>query len=406
MKFIATTAALVTLWLPVLFSTGPFAWAGPSHAPVEMLSEKDALLATDSEGQVVLEKNASVRSIPASTLKILTALAAFHYLEASYRFQTAFYLSSKQDMKIKGYGDPLLISEVWQDIAKALASRVQACHDLVVDDSYFARDIQIPGVGDSTNPYDAPVGALCANFNTVFFDTDTSGCIVSAEPQTPMTPLALSHIRRMGLKRGRYTFTHKGNDIARYAGEVLSYFLRTNDLACEGQVRPGAVGPKDQLIYTYRSAFSLDEAVRRMLKYSNNFMANQITVAVGAHESGPPGTLRKGVQALLRFSKQVLHLQDVEIVEGSGISRGNRLSARDMLVVLKAFAAHRHLLTREGNVLYKSGTLTGITARAGYVERPDGRPAYYFVLFLKGTPDIKAIMNAVVKELNSRNVRN
>ncbi|MBW2107690.1 MAG: D-alanyl-D-alanine carboxypeptidase, partial [Deltaproteobacteria bacterium] len=376
-----------------------------SSPPVaNMLSANDALLVTTLGGQVLIEKNASLKSVPASTLKLLTALAAFHYLGPSYRFQTAIHLDARGDLKIKGYGDPLLISEVWEHIARALASRIRVCNDVVVDDSYFSQDVHIPGAGNSTNPYDAPIGALCANFNTVFFETTPAGKIVSAEPQTPITPLALAKVRRLGLHKGRVSFSHNGDEIARYAGEVLSYFLRARGVVVTGRIRQGRIRSTDRLIYSYRSPFTLKEAVRKMLKYSNNFMANQITVALGAHVSGPPGTLEKGVAALSRYAATVLHLDDIQIVEGSGISRDNRLTAQDMLVVLQAFAPYRDLLTRKGPVLFKSGTLAGIRTRAGYIAHPKRGPCP-FVLFLRGTQDIKVVLKCLVNEIKDCQIK-
>lgn len=364
------------------------------------ISSRDALLVAGPEGKIIYSKNETRKYVPASTLKILTGLAAIHHLGESYRFHTEFYQDHDQNLKVKGYGDPLLISEVWQEIAQALASRLESVNDLVLDDTYFA-DETIPGVGSSTNPYDAPNGALCANFNTVFFKRDDRGRIVSAEPQTPMTPLALKKIRLLGLKKGRYTFSHQGHEAARHAGELLAHFLEEAGKACQGEVRAGAVIPGDRLVYTYNSVFTLEQALKQMFEFSNNFMANEILIALGAHVHGPPGTLAKGVRVLSDFSRDVLHLSGVEIAEGSGISRKNRLSALDMLAVLRRFEPYRALLVRDGPVLYKTGSLRGIRTRAGYIESTSGDP-YCFVIFLNNSEaDIDSILNCVKKSLDN-----
>ena len=362
------------------------------------LSSQDALLVAGPDGSVIYSKNAAKKSVPASTLKILTGLIAMHHFGESYRFRTEFYLDQNRNLKVKGYGDPLLISEVWQEIASALAPRLQDFNDLVLDDTYFADDV-IPGVGSSTNPYDAPNGALCANFNTVFFKRDKAGRIVSAEPQTPMTPLARKKIRQLGLNAGRYTFSHHKHEAARYAGEILIHFLKENGRACRGEVRAGVVAPDDALIYTYYSTFTLEQVVQRMLKFSNNFMANQLLLALGAQVYGAPGTLAKGVDAFSSYCRQILGLGEVQIVEGSGISRENRLSPLDMLTVLKRFEPHRALLVRHGTLLYKTGTLRGVKARAGYIESCSGGLCY-FAVFLNGShADIDSILNCVKKSL-------
>ena len=240
----------------------------------------DAIVVADPSGQVIYKKNETRRSVPASTLKILTALNAIHCLGGSYRFPTEFYLDQERNLTVKGYGDPLLVSEVWQDMSEALANRVQNLKDLILDDTYFSRDISIPGQRRSTNPYDAPVGALCANFNTIFFDRGPQGKIVSAEPQTPLIPFARKKIRSLGLKRGRYTFTHSKGNAALYAGKLLGHFLQERGVKIQGKIRPGIVGSKERLIYTYRSEFTLEQALKKMLEFSNNFMANQILIAL------------------------------------------------------------------------------------------------------------------------------
>ncbi|NVM21571.1 MAG: D-alanyl-D-alanine carboxypeptidase [Desulfobacterales bacterium] len=352
------------------------------------ITSKDALLVAGPAGEILYKKNEAKKCVPASTLKILTSLAAIHHLGRSYRFRTEFYLDPEQNLKVKGYGDPLLISEVWEEIAQGIAPRLHGFKDLILDDTYFAHDIHIPGVVASTNPYDAPNGAICANFNTVFFKHNQAGRLVSAEPQTPMTPLALERVRLLGLKPGRYTFSHDRREAALYAGELLVHFLKETGADFQGKIRTGVVGSQDRLVYTYRSLFPLEEVLRKMLEFSNNFMANQILIALGARVHGPPGTLAKGVIVLSDYTQGVLHLKDVELAEGSGVSRKNRLTAVDMLSALKAFEPHRGLLTRKGRLLYKRGTLSGIRARAGYIECGDGRH-YYFVIFI-GRPDLDA----------------
>ncbi len=182
------------------------------------------------------------------------------------------------------------------------------------------------------------------------------------------------------------------------------HFLKERGKVCQGKIRRGMVGPGDRLVYTYRSNFTLEQVVKRMFEFSNNFIANQLMLALGAHVHGPPGTLAKGVSVLSDYARGVLQLEDIEIAEGSGISRNNRLSALDMLTVLRRFEPHRALLVREGEVLYKSGTLGGVKTRAGYIEGRSGNP-HYFVIFLNGShADIDYILDCVKKSLD--NVQN
>jgi len=344
------------------------------------ITEEDALLVADPDGKILYRKNETRKCIPASTLKVLTAAAALDHFGPSYRFRTEFYLDPLQNLKVKGYGDPFLVSEVLEELADVLSSKIPSFRWLILDDSYFSPDIVIPGCDGSTNPYDAPVGAISANFNTIAFQRDKKGEIVSAEKQTPLVPFARDQIHSLDLPPGRHTFFFESRSAARYTGELLLYFLRKKGVACGGSIRSGTVGPEDRLIYTHTSTLPLETVVQNMMKSSSNFMANQLFLALGASLCGPPATLAKGVDAVAGFARKKPGLNAVRIVEGSGLSRENRLSAIDMLAVLKQFQPYRHLLREKHGVYYKTGSLKGIRTRVGYIENGPGE-IYYFVIF-------------------------
>jgi D-alanyl-D-alanine carboxypeptidase/D-alanyl-D-alanine-endopeptidase (penicillin-binding protein 4) len=357
--------------------------ANAAHpSPIENLGARDALLVTDADGRVLLTHNPNLPLVPASTLKVVTALAARHYLGAQARFHTDFLLDPEGNLWIRGYGDPLLVSEVIADIARALHQRLAApINAIVLDDRYFAQPLVIPGVSASTNPYDAPNGALCVNFNTVNFRT-REGRIVSAESQTPLLPMVMERIRASGLRRGRVVLSHHDNEALRYAGALFRYFLEQAGVEVKGPLRlPGNSPAPERLLYRHTSPFALDEVTTRLLEFSNNFIANQLLIAVGARAFGPPGTLAKGARALNAYAADRLEIANARLVEGSGISRENRISARELMRALVLFEPYRHLMTREANTYFKTGTLKGIRTRVGYIETRDRR-LLRFVLFL------------------------
>jgi len=353
---------------------------GQSLSCLSSITEVDALLVADSKGRILYHKNESRKCIPASTLKVLTALAALEHFGPSYRFRTEFYLDPHQCLKVKGYGDPFLVSEVLEEAAGVLSSKIRSVRSLIMDDSYFAPDIAIPGSDGTTNPYDAPVGAISANFNTVAFQRDKKGRMVSGEKQTPLVPFAREQINAMGLGPGRHAFFSDSRGAARYAGELLVYFLSKKGVACGGSIRSGTVGPGDKLIYVHESSQPLNVLVRSMLNTSSNFMANQLFLALGASVYGPPGSLAKGANAVNRFVEKELGLKAISIVEGSGLSRENRIAATDMLAVLKRFRPYADLLRSRHGVYYKTGTLKGVRARVGYIQQ-EPSDFYYFVIF-------------------------
>lgn len=369
----------------------------------KIIGSHDAVLLADPNQKIIVSKNIDKKLIPASTLKILTALVGLQYLGSDYRFVTEFYTNPNFDLKVKGYGDPVLISETLAQIAHFLKPQIRRFKDLVLDGTYFATPLVIPGITSSPNPYDAPNGALCANFNTVYFKRTQKGNYVSAEPQTPLLPFALKIIKNRSLKQERVIIPGEKNQHTLYAGHLLKHFLVEKGIQTSGTIKLGPVlKTSDRLILRYRSNLSLIQVVARLLEFSNNFIANQILVSTGARVLGAPGTLDKGVNTLLTYARRELAIDDLNIVEGSGISRKNRISARSMLKVLNKFEPYYRLLPSENGAYFKTGSLYGIRTRAGYIEAEDGR-LFRFVVLLntpgKTTQPIMQQLQRIVANL-------
>lgn len=367
-----------------------------------LLGDQDAAVVALPSGEVLFAHNPDAERVPASTIKLLTALTAFHYLDTDFRFTTEFFLDSRANLKIKGQGDPLLISEVVNDIAAALAIELKASNktfnNLWLDNTYFASPIAIPGVSGSSEPYDAPIGALSVNFNTVNFK-QKNGTFVSAEPQTPLLPMVLPEIKASGLNKGRITLSHRQDEITYYAGYLFRYFLEEAGFDFSGRVGIEPVASQDRLVMVYRSRFTLDQIVARMLEYSNNFIANQVFMRVGAQQYGVPGTLEKGMWAAQAYAANELGLDHVAIAEGSGISRANRITARDMLKVVTAFEPYHALMKKKGRLYYKTGHLRGVRTQAGfYLDPESGLHPYVILLNTPGKsmhPVVKRMLDAL-----------
>ncbi len=71
-------------------------------------------------------------------------------------------------------------------------------------------------------------------------------------------------------------------------------------------------------------------------------------------------------------------------MEGSGISRLNRISATSLLRILNAFEPYHTLLRRQGGEYYKTGTLKGVRSRVGYIPHPTG--GFYRFVIVSNTP--------------------
>ncbi|OQX25657.1 MAG: hypothetical protein BWK80_14400 [Desulfobacteraceae bacterium IS3] len=363
----------------------------------KFIGNQDAVVIADPKGTILFSQNADEKLIPASTLKILTSLTAIHHLGTDFRFVTEFYTDSRSNLKIKGCGDPLLISEVVAEICKTLAAKIGSFNDLILDHSYFD-PIVIPGVTSTLNPYDAPNGALCVNFNTVSFKRE-NGVYVSAEPQTPLLPFALKKIAKYGRNSERVIFSQEQDEITLYAGHLFQYFMKKEGIKSGDNIRIGKVEEdKDTLVYKYVSRFSMEDVISKLLEYSNNFIANQVLVAAGAKIFGMPGTLEKGVRAASAYI-DILNAEDINIVEGSGISRENRISAKSLFRLLDEFEPYRHLMRHEGRQFYKTGSLTGVKTRAGYIESGNGEFYRFVVMINSSGKTTDAMMSGILRNL-------
>ncbi len=343
------------------------------------------ILLADDTGHILYAKNDGQQYIPASILKILTALTALETLGPDYRFHTlAGYHPATCNLYIKGLGDPLFISEQIQNLVNQLSQplKTRPINDIILDHSFFGPEIRIPGTGGSTNPYDAPTGALSANFNTIFFKWDQfANQFVSAEPQTPLPSLFTPEIVESGLKTGRIILTGIKQRI--YPGLLIKAFLEQKAFKISGTIKLGRAPETGLMQLTFTSEYPLKTAIKKMLKFSNNFMANQIMLTMGALKFGTPATCEKGVTHLKQFAATRLDINPLVLAEGSGLSRQNRLSPRQMLKLLMAFQPYHTLLRQQGNEFYKTGTLQDVRTRAGYFKGKDQR-LYPFVIMING----------------------
>lgn len=348
--------------------------------------DKDAgVILADDQGEILYSRNKDKQFTPASILKILTSLAAVDYFGMDHRFKTLYaYDEISKNLYIKGFGDPLFISEMIQNLCGQILTKTKTrtIHNIILDPSFFHPDIQIPGTGDSLNPYDATSGALCANFNTVSFKwSPLYKGYISAETQTPLLPDFLREIKSSGQRQGRILLSPKQrND---YPGLLIKFFLTKKGIPVKGSVSQGRFNPADGQTFAFESPFTLEEILQKLLKYSNNFMANQLILAMGADKEGSPATLAKGVRVLETFAQKKLGLTDLIIAEGSGISRANKISPDQMLRILMAFMPFHDLLTLKGNEYYKTGTLSDVRCRAGFILGKDKR-LYPFAIMVNG----------------------
>ena len=356
-------------------------WAGASQS-LESLVENGGLLVTRN-GAIIYEHNPDSQFMPASVQKIGTALAAIQILGKEYRFSTRFYLNNDHDLHIQGLGDPLLISEEVAKIVATLRNRgLSSIRNIVVDDSGCRLENGTDGATNTLNPYDAQNSCLAVNFNTINLIKGADGSVRSGEEQTPTLPLMRELAQGLPPGTHRINATATGNQSLRYVGELFAAMFKKQGVTVRGEIIPGPVPEGLKPLYEHASSKTLDEVLTGLLKYSNNFIANQLFLAMGAKEYGWPATWDKGQRAMTGLYRNKLGLSEKDIVvrEGSGLSRQNRMTPRGMLAILEAFKPHAVLLPFENNCLRKSGTMTGVYGYGGYFAGARGLDSFVLLL--------------------------
>ncbi|MGD9823220.1 D-alanyl-D-alanine carboxypeptidase/D-alanyl-D-alanine-endopeptidase [Desulfobacter sp.] len=379
---------------------------------LHVCAQSSGIILSDDQGRTIYAKNPDKPLIPASTLKILTSLAAIRTFGPNFHFQTlAYYDKTTLNLYLKGFGDPLFISEEITKFAHRISSHLfkqvsegrfssAVIRNIIVDQTYFTPLITIPGAGSSANPYDATNGALCANFNTIFLKWNSQNKqYISAEKQTPFPDILAQQITPGSRKTDRILLSYELRQD--YPGILMHYFLKESGIKITGTVQKGVFAGSDKDCIVYTSSFSLADIVKKLLKFSNNFIANQLMLTMGARTFGPPATLEKGRSALNAFAEETLGLRGVSIIEGSGLSRRNQVTPAQMRDILISFMPWYEFLRRDGNEFYKTGTLSDVRSRAGFFLGEDNR-LYPFVIMLNQTSTGYDTIRALLKEKVSK----
>ena len=363
MWFQLLTVTCALLLLPVQSMAG-------AKEKVAALAPSGLVLVMDEHGNELVAQNADKPFGPASVAKVVTAWMAMEVLGGDYRFKTRFYLDADRVLYVRGGGDPFLVSEELALLAPKLveATGKKAFTGVVLDASYYPADLRIPGIEDTDEAYDALNSALAVNFNTIHA-VRRGKTVRSAEKQTPITPLAITQFRARGPNgRGRISLAQEDPSVGvRYAGELLVAFVERAGGSVKGKISIGSVPKNLKPVYVHHQSRDLSEILTQMLIGSNNYIANQIFLEIGAHRLGGPVNLKKS----LRVAREILAEHDladsIRLKEGSGISRGNKFTARGLAKLLHHFAPHAGLLRKNrAGSRYKTGTISGVRTLAGY----------------------------------------
>jgi D-alanyl-D-alanine carboxypeptidase/D-alanyl-D-alanine-endopeptidase (penicillin-binding protein 4) len=397
-----------------------------------------ALVVDGSDGRVLFAREADRALVPASNLKILTALAVLRVFGPTHHFTTRVFADAAPDAEgavetlfVQGGGDPGLTSEdLWRlaaDLRRQGLRRVRG--ELRIDDSLFDGERWHPSwLPTSARAYHAPVGALMANYGSfavVVRGAETDGEPVSITIDPPIGFFRIANRARTGARRAlvvdrravddteevvvggswprgaERTFYRSVLDPGGYAAGVLRLQLEGLGIAVDGGTRRAYVPPEATELVAFEGR-PVSSVVRRFLKFSSNPIGEALIKALAVQANGPPGGWKSGVTVVRRELDALgLPTEDLVQVDGSGLSYDNRVTPRLLVAALRAGAgsfphgaefvsglpiggADGTLAKRAevaGDALRaKTGLLTRVTGLSGLAHRPDGTTLAFSIL--------------------------
>jgi len=342
-----------------------------AHIP---LSGVAAYVQDVDAGRPLVAHNAAQAMNPASTMKLLTTYAALELLGPTYTWKTEAYARGRLengmlqgDLILKGYGDPkLTLESFWLLLRKLRALGLREIRgDLVLDRSYFEPAEYDPAKFDAEplRAYNVGPDALLLNFKAVRFQfvPDAERGIVTVIPEPKPAGLEFSAAVRASegacgdWRAGiRADFkTNGGSAKAGFSGSMpaacgerywnASLLAQPNYVhgvfrqlweelggTLAGSWKDGAV-PADARLLAAGESASNAELARDINKFSNNVMARQLFLTLGAEVLKLPGRSDRSAQVLRSWlAEKKLNFPELVLENGSGLSREERISAEHM----------------------------------------------------------------------------
>lgn len=369
----------------VFLSAAPVANAGTTplarklskalSVPHVAKSRTGAVAVDLATGRAVYAHNLELPLIPASNEKLAVTYACLLALGPSFRFSTDVLGEGeldgslwRGDIFLKGYGDPMLST---LDLLK-LASQLYAqgirrvSGQIVGDESFFDAKRMAPG------------------WKPWYFMNESA----------PLSALTVDRARY----QGRIT-----REPALAAAMSFRAALLRAGISVAGRAMTGTADPTAVPLASTESV-ALERILRFMDHESDNFTAEILLKQLGAGFA-LQGTTAAGAEVVHRLlAEQQIPLAGVRIVDGSGLSRLDRLTAaslvgmlqsswlnqelREILIAALPVAGRSGTLDRRmrgtaaaGRVRAKTGTLSVASALSGYVRR-----RYAFSIIQNGSP--------------------
>jgi len=421
--YILTVLSIFISALPAFAAEGINKVIADSHIKRGAISVSVRDLKT---GKTVYKLNDDKPVNPASTQKLVTTAAAINTLGTDYKFQTSLYKSTNNDLYLKLGADPYLSSKDLKTLFSAAKSKnILEPKNVYIDD--YVLDSVTWGEGwqwdDSLNPLMPKFGSynLDRNLINIVIAPTSANAPANIYPEIfyPVTfmnlvttgktdDVKISHnttiapdmLQVEGSVRKLFKKTLPISNIKRYFRLRLEEAISDSKVLYYGQFTEKKL-PKSNVYLVHTIEHPLDTAVKDILQRSDNMVAETVFKVAGGKFVNNTGSIDSAVKMFNEFcEKQNLNHKDIRIVDGSGVSKNNLMTAEfmtDFLVAIskldnfdsyKAAIATPGTGTLSNRMLYfkdnlnaKTGTLTDVSAIAGYITTRNGE-SYAFDIMI------------------------
>lgn len=373
-------------------------------------------------GQVLIDENSDKSLIPASCVKVITTAAALHLLGPESRFETYLEYDGIIDQEktlhgnlyIRGTGDPCLGSnrisssldwneqiQVWVEAVQKLG--IQRIEGSVIGDATrWEKALAVPSWAweDLGNYYGAGACALSFHENAyaLFFSpgdaVGQNARLLRTDPFIPMlhfqnevmtgpvgsgdraciygSEFSPTQYVRGTIPAGVNEFAIQGAipDPAAFCADLLTCALEKHGIEILHQKR--AHVSKKEIFHTTYSP-SVKEIVHWTNQKSINLYAEHLLKKMG-EKMYNEGSTQAGIKAVTAFwDSQKIDLAGFNMVDGSGLSRKNLVTAKQFVCILQQmkksdlFPIFFESLPQQVNIIKaKSGSMSLINGYVGY----------------------------------------
>lgn len=331
-------------------------------------------------GGDVVTAGTSAAFTPASTTKVVTTFAALTHLDPEHRFATRTVLDGDRVVLVGG-GDPYLV--VRRSPGDPVVDRAQ----LTRLAAQTAKAVKEAGRTSVRLGYDTSL------FSGPSASPDWEASYVRDKIVSPISALWVSRGSEGGVRVA---------DPAASAASSFAGLLRDRGLQVQGEPASTKAPSDARRLGEVRSA-TVAQIGEHLVNVSDNETA-EVMLRQAAIAAGRPGSFAGGVATV----RSTLEAADVdttglELSDGSGLSRDNRISPRTLVDVLAAAGSRERTeslladlpvggfsgtlddrftepAATRGAVRAKTGTLTGVHSVAGVATDKRGTPILFAVM--------------------------